>query len=249
MEEIKQLILELETENKHNYNKSEHLKYLIKNTKIDESLINWLKEESCKKNTWAQNIFGYMYEYGFDVEQDYKEAIRLFKLSAEQENSDSQNNLGYMYQNGFGVERDYKEAVRLFKLSAEQGNSFAQNNLGYVYQYGFGVEIDHTEAIRLYKLSANQENIYAETNLKFLFDENEDIFVPLFLADDMKIKELEKKNKELEKKMKELEKEIEELKYMAPLEGGPEYQKAKKNFEEKQEKLENIGSLDIEDHK
>jgi hypothetical protein len=34
---------------------------------------------------------------------------------------------------------------------------------------------------------------------------------------------------------------------MAPIEGGPEYQKAKKRFEEKSEELKNYGSLVIED--
>jgi hypothetical protein len=71
---------------------------------------------------------------------------------------------------------------------------------------------------------------------------NEDIIISLLLADDMKIKDLEKK-------CNNYEKENEELKYMAPIEGGPEYQKAKKRFEEKTEELKNNSSLDIEDNK
>jgi hypothetical protein len=46
-------------------------------------------------------------------------------------------------------------------------------------------------------------------------------------------------------KIIELKKEIDELKYMAPIEGGSEYQKAKKIFDEKVEELKN-SSLDIE---
>jgi hypothetical protein len=34
---------------------------------------------------------------------------------------------------------------------------------------------------------------------------------------------------------------------MAPIEGGPEYQKAKKRFEEKLKEYKNFGSLDMED--
>ena len=70
---------------------------------------------------------------------DYKEAVRLFRLSAEQGNKFAQNILGRMYDEGQGVLQDYEEAIRLFRLSAEQGHDAAQYNLGVMYSNGKGV--------------------------------------------------------------------------------------------------------------
>ena len=53
--------------------------------------------------------------------KDYKEAVRLYRLSAEQGYAKAQFNLGLMYYKGQGVSQDYKEAVRLYRLSAAQG--------------------------------------------------------------------------------------------------------------------------------
>jgi len=66
--------------------------------------------------------------YSKGVPQDYKEAIRLYRLSAEQGLAEAQNNLGSMYSKGQGVPQDYQEAVKWFRLSAEQGYAQAQFN-------------------------------------------------------------------------------------------------------------------------
>jgi TPR repeat protein len=223
MEEIKQLIFELETEKKYNYQKIIHLTKSINKTIINGTLIDWLKEESNKGNTMSQNIVGDLYENGEGIEKDYKEAIKWYKLSSDQGNAISQFYLGYMYENGKGIEKNYKEAIRLYTLSANQGYASAQNNLGYMYENGYGIEKDYKEALKLYKLSADQGSENAKKNLKKIYKENEDILISLFLDDNMKVKELKKENDELKK-------ENEELKYMAPIEGGPEYKKAKKKI-------------------
>ena len=53
---------------------------------LSDDEIEWLKELS-KNNPYALNNLGYMYENGLGVEKNYKEAIRLYRLSAEQDNS------------------------------------------------------------------------------------------------------------------------------------------------------------------
>ena len=62
-----------------------------------------------------------MYDNGEGVPQDYKEAIKWYRLAAEQGNANAQYNLGLMYDNGEGVPQDYKEAVKWYRLAAEQG--------------------------------------------------------------------------------------------------------------------------------
>ena len=62
-----------------------------------------------------------MYDKGQGVPQDYAEAVKWYRLAAEQGDADAQYNLGVMYDNGQGVPQDYAEAVKWYRLAAEQG--------------------------------------------------------------------------------------------------------------------------------
>ena len=73
-------------------------------------------------------------------EDNYEEAVKLFRLAAEKGYARAQCNLGVCYEYGRGVEQSYEEAVKLYKLAAEQGNAIAQCNLGYCYKISQGVE-------------------------------------------------------------------------------------------------------------
>jgi len=90
--------------------------------------------------TKAQNNLGANYYHGRGVKQDYKEALKWYRLAAEQGFAAGQDNLGASYYHGHGVKQDYKKAVKWFRLAAEQGFFLAQNNLGLMYATG---QIDH----------------------------------------------------------------------------------------------------------
>jgi len=51
---------------------------------------------------------------------DYAEALRLFRLAADQGHPIGQFQLGVLYSNGFGVTRDYVEGYKWMSLSAAQ---------------------------------------------------------------------------------------------------------------------------------
>ena len=70
-----------------------------------------------------------MYRDGKGVSQDYSEAVKWYRKSAEQGNAYAQNNLGWMYSKGYGVSQDYSEAVKWYRKAARQGNETAKNNL------------------------------------------------------------------------------------------------------------------------
>ena len=53
-----------------------------------------------------------MYRKGLGVPQDYAEAARWHRASAEQGTARAQYNLGYMFDTGLGVPQDYAEAAR-----------------------------------------------------------------------------------------------------------------------------------------
>ena len=66
-----------------------------------------------------------MYYYGIGVPQDYVEALKWYRLAANQGNAIAQFDLGFMYENGHGVPQDYVRAHMWFNLSAAQGNQVA----------------------------------------------------------------------------------------------------------------------------
>ena len=105
---------------------------------------------------FCQVALGGMYYNGDGVPQDYREAARLNRLSADQGHAHAQTNLGFMYDNGKGVPQNDAEAVRLYRLAADQGDAFAQYNLGVMYDNGQGITQDDVLAHMWFNLSAAQ---------------------------------------------------------------------------------------------
>lgn len=103
--------------------------------------------------------------------KDDGEAMRLYRLAADQGFAPAQNNLGFSYANGSGgLEKDEKEAVRLYRLAVDQGSAGAQTNLGHMYANGRGGLVkDEKEAVRLYRLAADQGFAAAQNNLATMY--------------------------------------------------------------------------------
>ena len=69
-----------------------------------------------------------MYADGLGVLQDYKEAVRLYRLSAEQGEAKAQYNLGVMYADGLGVLQDHVSAYMWWNLASSKGDKDAVTN-------------------------------------------------------------------------------------------------------------------------
>ncbi len=95
-----------------------------------------------------------MYATGRGVPQDDAEAVRWFRLAAEQGHATGQYNLGFRYDAGQGVPQDAAEAARWFRLAAEQGDASAQSRLGLKYATGEGVPQDYVSAHMWLNLAA-----------------------------------------------------------------------------------------------
>jgi hypothetical protein len=93
------------------------------------------------------------------------EAVRYYRLAAEQGDADWQCGLGYCYQHGTGVTLDMVEAVRYYRLAAEEGFARAQFQLGRCYQQGEGVALDLAAAVRYYRLAAACDRIAGSDKL------------------------------------------------------------------------------------
>ncbi len=135
---------------------------------------------------------GLMYNEGKGVSQNYKTAVKWFRLAAEQGNADAQNNLGLMYNSGKrqflksdggksnqtqdeGIPQNYKIAVKWFRLAAEQGHVRAQLTLGVMYENGQGVPRDYKTAAEWYTLAVEQGLVDAQVNLAGMYYQGQGI--------------------------------------------------------------------------
>ena len=66
-----------------------------------------------------------LYRDGQGVPQDYKTAVKWYRLAAEQGNARAQYNLGAMYDNGKGVPQDYVRASMWYNIVAISGDKEA----------------------------------------------------------------------------------------------------------------------------
>ena len=73
-------------------------------------------------STFAQFNLGLMYQIGQGVPQDSKEAVRLWRLAAEQGHVSAQNILGVMYAFGEGVIQDKVYAHMWLNIAASTGD-------------------------------------------------------------------------------------------------------------------------------
>jgi TPR repeat protein len=105
-----------------------------------------------------------MYGQGIDVPQDHTEAVKWYRLAAEQGHASAQLNLGAKYFYGEGVIQDYTEAVKWYRLAAEQGDVSAQVNLAYMYASGLAVIQDNVYAHMWWNIAASQGDKYAIGN-------------------------------------------------------------------------------------
>jgi uncharacterized protein len=64
---------------------------------------------------------GMSYVTGQGVQQDYKEAFKWYRLSAEQGYANAQSDLGLMYYHGLEVSKDYMLAHMWSNLAGSQG--------------------------------------------------------------------------------------------------------------------------------
>jgi TPR repeat protein len=118
--------------------------------------------------TTSQYELGLMYYKGQGVEQNYKEAFKWFRLSAQKGFSDAQFYLGLMYYDGKAVARNYSNALYLFLAAAKQGQTEAQFILGDMYISGQGVPRSYIRAYAWTSIAYKNGYDQAKQNLQFL---------------------------------------------------------------------------------
>ena len=130
-------------------------------------LIHEKRQNAKKKKEEAMKWF---FSGGGNMEgaTESQEAVKWFKLAAEQRDIDAQYYLGQMYQKGLGVERNDVEAAKWYRLAGEQWHLSAVTSLAKMYQQGQGVEKSDAKAAKLYRLAAEKGDRGAKAALETL---------------------------------------------------------------------------------
>ena len=76
----------------------------------------------------AQYNLGYMYQDGTGVPQDYKAAVKWYRLAADQGLALAQSALGYIFNKGYGVPQDNTMAHMWYNIGSANGNEISGSN-------------------------------------------------------------------------------------------------------------------------
>ena len=109
-----------------------------------------LIQQASQGDADTQYNLGVMYDFGQGVPQDYAQAVKWYRLAADQEHVKAQYNLALKYDKGQGVPQDYAEAVKWFRLAADQGNNNGKN-----YKYVIETRLTSEQMIEAQLLALN----------------------------------------------------------------------------------------------
>jgi len=120
-------------------------------------------------NVPAQNLLAEAYLTGHGAKQDYAEAFKWFKKSADQGNAAAQFKLGGLYYSGSGVKRDLAASLAWLRSSAEGGYAPAQAALGAKHIAGEDVQKDAALGLDWIKKAAEAGHEPSQFQLASMF--------------------------------------------------------------------------------
>lgn len=99
------------------------------NKTIETMNIDELKQRASTGDAEAMCELGKAYECGRDVAVNLWEAVKWYRLAAEQGCAEAQWRLGQACFFGDLAEQDYQEALKWYRLAAEQGHKYAKKKV------------------------------------------------------------------------------------------------------------------------
>lgn len=106
---------------------------------------------------------------------DFVEALKWYRKTAELGDAKSQFFLGKLYMDGEIVPQDYSEAAKWLKLAGHQGVAMAQERYALLLTEGAGVKKDFAEGLKWYKLAATNGYEWAQLHLGQLYFAGRDV--------------------------------------------------------------------------
>lgn len=120
--------------------------------------ISALTQKAAQGNANAQYRLGWHLRNSIQ-KTDHQEALKWYKLAAEQGHVHAQYAIGLLYTFGPSIEINYAEALKWHLLAAEQEHPSAQYSVGWLYDSGgYGVKRNYLEALKWFKKSCNNGN-------------------------------------------------------------------------------------------
>ena len=86
-------------------------------------------EDAFRGDAAAQLKVGDMFADGDGVPEDYGEAVKWYRLAADQGHAPASFTLGLMYDTGLGVPKDHDEAAKWYRKAADHGYGIAKSAL------------------------------------------------------------------------------------------------------------------------
>lgn len=118
----------------------------------------------------SQFYMGLLHDVSVGIRPDARQAIRWYRLAAEQGVAEAQQKLALGYARGEGVDPDMQQAVRWWLRAARQGHANAQYNLGMVFVTGHdGIARDIHKAIHWWRQAALAGDSMAQYKLGALY--------------------------------------------------------------------------------
>jgi len=137
---------------------------------LDELELARIRSEAERGDAEAQFTLGLVLARRDGVKHgDWAEAVKWYRLAAEQGYAAAQHEMGVLCAVGAGMRKEPEAAAGWYRKAAEQGYSMSQFELAHCYGCGFGVPKDMQESFKWCKLAAEQGNAGAQAQLGTMY--------------------------------------------------------------------------------
>ena len=130
--------------------------------------VEWVRKAAAQRYAPAEFQMGQLYDFGFGVPQNDRDALEWYRKAAEHGSAGGQRSVGDFYRKGRTVPADAAEAARWYRLAADGDDVRAQYQLGQMLFDGTGVTRDYASAYVWFSLAAGQTPL--EDNRKGLLE-------------------------------------------------------------------------------
>ena len=132
------------------------------------------------KNLKATTVEGMLhvgrcYETGDGVDKDQAEAVKWYRMAAEQGGADAAFELAKCYRFGIGIRRNRTTASKWLDKAAERGHSKALVLLGIRYSNECEAEYNPRRAVRFFRKAADQGNAWGMFHLAECLEHGEGV--------------------------------------------------------------------------
>ncbi|WP_070969595.1 tetratricopeptide repeat protein [Vibrio sonorensis] len=91
----------------------------------DEIAMQWYEKAAEQDHALAQTSLGFIYEQGYGVDVDYKQALQWYEKAASQWYEVAMYRLGRLYEFGLGVEQNYEQSAYWYRLAVDEESADA----------------------------------------------------------------------------------------------------------------------------